>query len=84
MGSLFDFLINQVGVQGIFFVFTLILSTLFYQEKKADKEEFKEREQQQLEREAKLSDQLDKSIEALQELKLVSKKLDDLSSKIKK
>lgn len=93
MEFLTDLLLNQIGIQGVFFVFTLILAKVFYDEKKEDKEEFKEREKNSEKHKAELTAQLEKSnaqigkcIETISKFEknfeVINGKLDQLSEKV--
>lgn len=44
MEVVFTYIVEQIGVNGIFFGFTVVLAYLFYIEKKEDKIEFRKRE----------------------------------------
>ena len=94
MDVLTDILINQIGLHGVFFLFTLVLAKIFYDEKQEDKLEFKEREKQSIEREVELTKQLEKSNEQIgkcietiskfeKNFEILNGKIDLLSEKVK-
>lgn len=88
MEVLYDFLINQVGVQGVFFVFTLVLAYIIYKEWKSEKEERKLEKEEAIRRELTLQDELRDNREMLKKFSekydLIIERLETLSEQLRR